>query len=182
MPRTVNVPLGSIELRSESYDKHVKAAGGTDPAGAIKHRIEKYLELSADGGLLLPPESIAEIEAAIGKRVTNARDVVQAAAKSGSIEDGAWAFRFSIDPSYREPIEERAKEMGRTPKELIQDMVDYAIEQNWYMGIETEGTRRTFPPRIEKFLAERLGQDFTVEDIRKKFAELEKAAHAGAAK
>lgn len=181
MPQAkLNVPL-SIALRQETYDKLVGRVRDVSPAEILSARAAEFLEFLADGGVMLKPDDVTKIDQAIGKPIKNAKDIVGAVLRGAGITDGGESvFQFSLDPVYAEAFSERAREVDKTPGELMGEVVDQALELDWMMGINpTEGRRLTFMPAQQNFFARELGKkDFTIDDIVRFMKESRKAEAA----
>jgi len=60
----------------------------------------------------------------------------------------------------------RAEEIGRPISELMRDVIDYALDQNWVYSLTPTGVRRYFSNEQEAFFADVTGKkDFTPGDI-----------------
>lgn len=172
----VNLAL-QVNIRPETFDRLTQNMQGIAPSDAISGMCATFLENTADGGVALTPDEVSKIQKNYGKVVTNSKDVVRATESQKNLSEGRGTFTFSLDPSFLPPLEQRAREVGRPIGELMSDMVDYALYNNWIYDIKYEGKRRTFPPFVEEALAKKIGiQNFTVTDLLNYISDLERQA------
>lgn len=166
-----------VSIRPSTFDSLAANMQGVAPSDALSGMCSLFLENTACGGVALTPDQVSQIQKNWGKTVTGGKDVVRATESQKDLENGQGTYKFSIDPSFVPPLNQRAMEVGRPVGELMSDVVDYALANNWIYSITYEGKRRTFPPAIEDKLAEVIGKsNFTVYDILERLKEFEKAA------
>lgn len=168
----VVVPI-SLSLRQETLERLTASVTDVSPSDALGARASAYLENLADGGMALTPDQVTQVEAVYKKPIRNGNDVVAAVQKSSGFEDGV-VFPNRLDPSFMPPLEERAREVGRPVSELLSDMIEYALENDWLLGIQFEGKRRTFSPANEAYLTAELGENFTVDQLVTAFKQLKR--------
>lgn len=178
MAQKARINLGlQVVIRPETFDKLTQNMQGIAPSDALSGMCATFLENAADGGVALTPDQVSTIQKNYGKVVTGAKDVVRATESQKNLSEGRGTFTFSLDPSFLPPMEQRAREVGRPIGELMSDVVDYALYQNWIYDIKYEGKRRTFSPAVEDALAKEIGkQNFTVADLVNYMADLKKIA------
>lgn len=170
----INLAL-QVVVRPETFEKLAQSMQGVAPSDALSGMCATFLENTADGGLALTPDQVTTIQKNYGKTISSSRDVVRATESQKNLSEGRGTFTFSLDPTFLPPLEIRAKEVGRPIGELMSDMVDYALYNNWLYDIKYEGKRRTFPPDIEEKLAKKIGkQGFTVTDLLNYVRDLER--------
>ena len=115
---------------------------------------------------MLGPDHVTAIETNYKQAVGGPKDIIKATEAAASREDGRNSYKFTIDPAFEAPLQERANEIGRTPGELMGELVDYALDQQWVYSLQYEGMRRTFSREQDAALADLIGKpDFTVSDI-----------------
>ena len=163
----------SLSLRQETLDRLTASVTDISAADALSARASAYLENLADGGMALTPDQVTQIEASYQKPIRNGNDVVAAVQKSSGFENGV-VFPNRIDPSFLPPLEERALEVGRSVNDLLSDMVEFGLENNWLYGIQFDGKRRTFSPDNEAYLAKEIGDNFTVDQLVAAFKQLKR--------
>jgi hypothetical protein len=174
MPKQVIVPT-NISLRSETLEALTANVRDVSPSEVISNRATQCLETIASGGVLLTPDQVAEIEKAGKTTVNRGQDIVSAVQKGHGISEGAAVFPIKLDPEFLGPLQLRADECGRTMQDLMNDMVDIGLENNWVYGLSFDGQRRTFSPSHEKFFTEITGIDnFTVADIEAAIREIQR--------
>jgi hypothetical protein len=141
-------------------------AFGPNPVEAMKSACYDFLEQLAEGGIMLSPQDTEKIAKNYGKGLHSARDVVKATEAQAGLEDGLPTYKFSLDPAWTPPLEQRARDMGTTLADLMRMSIDMALENNWLYGVQSGGIRRTFEPAEEEFFRGVTGKrDFTVGDI-----------------
>jgi hypothetical protein len=137
------IPL-TVSIKEESIAKLVPAGSSTPVADALSARCSQYLEVTADGGLVLRSEELSEIEKNWGKQIRSGQDVVKATMiKAGRTEEGQTRFEGYLDPVWTEPLKVLALESGRSVDELVREVYEMALENNWLYGFKFEGSRHT---------------------------------------
>jgi hypothetical protein len=132
-------------------------------------RARQWFENFVNGGVMLTPDHVAKIEEQGGKPIANGADVVAAVGKGNSMAaDGSRTFLLSLDPTWVEPIKNRAQEMGITVEQLINDTWSMALDNNWATYLEASYTPPVYFPHY------RVIQTLTGKD-RPTGAEIEKA-------
>jgi hypothetical protein len=167
----VSVPI-QVSLREETLTRLTASNPTVSPSESLSSRCSQFLELLADGGLALTPDQVAEVEKNFGKTIRGGPDVVRATEPRAGKLEGDLAYTFTIDPQWQVPLEERARESGRSVADLLREMNEIALENNWVFGLSYEGTRHTFPPAEQRFFAEALGENFTIRDLASSYREL----------
>jgi hypothetical protein len=170
------IPL-TVSIKEESIAKLVPAGSSTPVADALSARCSQYLEVTADGGLVLRSEELSEIEKNWGKQIRSGQDVVKATMiKAGRTEEGQTRFEGYLDPVWTEPLKVLALESGRSVDELVREVYEMALENNWLYGFKFEGSRHTISTANEKFLASRIDGTLTIDKVVAYIRELEKTA------
>lgn len=178
MAQKARINLGlQVVIRPETFDRLTQNMQGIAPSDALSGMCATFLENTADGGVALSPDQVTTIQKNYGKVVTSAKDVVKATESQKNLSEGRGTFTFSLDPTFLPPMEQRAREVGRPIGELMSDVIDYALYNQWIYDITYEGKRRTFPPAVEDALAKEIGkQGFTVTDLVNYIADLKRIA------
>ena len=133
--QSVHIPITLI-LREETANQFKDTIKDVPLSDWLATRARLWFENFANGGVMLTPDQVRKIEDTIGKQVENGNDVVSAVGASRNIADGANTFVLSLDPTWVQPLIDRATEMGRTPGELINDMFSIGMENNWAYSID----------------------------------------------
>ena len=133
--QSVHIPITLI-LREETANQFKDTIKDVPLSDWLATRARLWFENFANGGVMLTPDQVRKIEDTIGKQVENGNDVVSAVGASRNIADGANTFVLSLDPTWVQPLIDRATEMGRTPEELINDMFSIGMENNWAYSID----------------------------------------------
>lgn len=130
---SVRVPV-TIEVDSTGYDKIVALIPGEEP-GATKFQ-DFMNQLCADfvgGGLMLSPEDMLRIHDY--KADAGPDDLIQAIAESSGMEEGQMIAKWAVDPSYWEPLRLAAETQGITVEDLVQNLMNYAINGGWFFDL-----------------------------------------------
>lgn len=177
MAQKSRINLGlQVVIRPETFDRLSQNMQGVAPSDALSGMCSTFLENTADGGLALTPDQVTKIQQNYGKVIASSKDVVRATESQKNLSEGKSTFTFSVDPSFLPPLEQRAKEVGRPIGELMSDVVDWALFNNWIYDVTYEGKRRTFSPAVEDALAKKIGvPNFTIADLVNYIADLERA-------
>ena len=133
--QSVHVPI-TIILREETAKQFQDSVKDIPFGDWLATRARLWFEGFANGGIMLSPDQIKSIEKIIGKPIANGNDVVNAAGASQNIQDGSRTFLLTLDPTWVQPLKDRAAEMGRTPEDLVNDMFSIGFENNWAYSLE----------------------------------------------
>jgi hypothetical protein len=164
----VNIPV-TVTLRQTTLDAFQAQVQDVPLAEWLSVRCRQWLEGYKDGGIFLTPDQVKKIEEHNEKPVGNGADVVAAVGKGNSMAaDGSRTFLLSLDPTWVEPIKNRAQEMGITVEQLINDTWSMALDNNWATYLEASYTPPVYFPHY------RVIQTLTGKD-RPTGAEIEKA-------
>ena len=161
----LDVPL-VVRLREATVSKLTEKCGGSSPVPAMESAATQFFDHMANGGFVLSPQEIDTIEKHYGKPINSTRDIIKATEAKAGLEDGLPTFKFSVDPGYLPPLEQRAREMGTTVEDLMRMVVEQAFYQQWIYGVVARGIQVTFSPEEAEFFRAQTGkQGFTAEDI-----------------
>lgn len=131
--KSVDIPL-QVNLTQSAYD--ILAAGIKDQPVAVglAQKATVIFDNLANGGVLLTPDQVRKIEQASRKEINRGADVVAAVQGGNNIEEDAKVRKWRLDPVYDDPLEEMARTTGRSVDDLLSDMMNMAIENNWIFG------------------------------------------------
>ena len=156
--KKVTIPV-HLTIREESLTALTKGSVAVSPSDALGTRCTMYLENTANGAILLTPDQVAEIEKNFGKAIRGGGDVVRASEGAAQKEDGALAVVSYLDESYKPLIEARAKESGLSVKDMLSELYQVAIANDWIWGITVEGKSTLFKAEDVAFLRAELGTE-----------------------
>jgi hypothetical protein len=127
----ITIPL-QLTLPDAVFKSLQKLAGGKeDPTAEIKGWASWCLKSLAFGGMMLTGEQIQTIEKTTGEAVKNQDDILRKLQAGVAREDGQHTVKVSLDPALYPHLEETAQVQGRTPDELLTEIVNYAVTQGW---------------------------------------------------
>lgn len=130
---SVNVPI-TVNLTQPVFQIMQEANKDIPLATALSNKATVFFDNLANGGMMLTPDQIKKIEQVYKKPIDRGADVVAAVQAGSSIEDDSRVRKWKLDPVYDEPLEEAARNAGRSVDELLSDMMNMAIENNWIFG------------------------------------------------
>jgi hypothetical protein len=160
-----SVPI-TLRISEETLNTVSREFQSTPVAEALGSRCSQFVEALANGGFMLSGDHVRAIETNYKRPVSNPKDVIKATEVSAKKEDGRNVYSFSIDPAEEPRLLERATEIGRTPAELMRDVIEYALDNEWVYSIHVEGVRRYFTNQQEDEFADMLDKkSFTIGDI-----------------
>jgi len=107
----------------------------------------------ADGGVLLDCATSRQILDLIG----TLDQLVPTLEKVGKVRQGGIVAEWRLDPVWLPAIEEIGKVQGRSVQEVVQDAMDYVMEQGWLYQIPAELPKVRFDPEDLKAVAEIIG-------------------------
>ena len=137
----VTIPL-SVTLDKQAFESITKnIAPGVQPIDVLSRKAQLFFQHLANGGVMLKSDQVTEIERNSGKAISSGDDVVRATEAPAKKASGRMTFEVSIDPTWTGPLQEIADTGGRTIDELISDMFEIAMENQWCYG-----TLPQFPP------------------------------------
>lgn len=132
---SIHIPL-TLVLREETAKQFQDSLKDVPFTDWLATRARLWFENYANGGVMLSPDQVKKIEETVEKPVSNGSDVVNAVGASRNIQDGSHTFLLTLDPTWVQPLKDRAAEMGRTPEELIDDMFSIGMENNWAYSLD----------------------------------------------
>lgn len=162
-----SIPL-TVTLRQETVAAFQAQYKDIPIAEWMATKCRLWLENFKDGGLMLSPDQVMKIEQDSGKPVNSGAEVVSAIGKTNDVADGQRTFLLTLDPTYVQPLIDRATEIGRTPTELVNDSWSWILDNNWLMSLDATYQPPVFFPNYK------LIQTLTGKD-RPTGAEIEKA-------
>ena len=154
----LNIPI-TLRLRRETADKLQKTFQDVSLVEGLEMRARNFFEDWCGGGLLLRPDDVASVEKTSGQAVRTAGDVVAAAQARAKRKNGQHVVEALIDPAWIEPLEERAKECGRTVEEFFADMIEIAMQNNWAYSVSPAHPPVYLSPECYQRLRDLTGSD-----------------------
>lgn len=118
-------------------DQVAKIACGNEPIKAIIAQATYLLAQFANGGMMLSPETVARMDIAAGRRVSE-EDLPQLLGEA-THKDGRVKAEWLLDPIDIPALDERAKSAGRTRQEYIQEFMDEVKEKGWLWDYSSDG-------------------------------------------
>lgn len=121
----LTIPL-NLEINRESYSK-IAAAKKTDgnetmTGFALGTISSQLLDSYANGGLMLKPESVKQLEVACDSSFSTETQLVAAVQKAFKRDEGANVITVKIDDAVFPAIKEYAQTVGMTVQEVMDDM------------------------------------------------------------
>lgn len=92
------------------------------------------LQSLAEGGMLLSAYQVSRIQKAADTRdmgVCDSDDVVDLAEEACDRSGDTLVVPVRIDPAYEPALKELGRTQGRTPEEIVQDLVAWVMDQGW---------------------------------------------------
>lgn len=140
MAKEQNITLPLQVTVSESTYKDLQKMADTEHAlPKIQGWATWYLRQLAAGGLTLTSEQMQAIEKTTGEEIKTADDIIRKLQAAVGRDDGQYTVKVGLDPVYYPNLEETARIQGRTPDELMSEVIHYAIEQQWVYGWAPSG-------------------------------------------
>ena len=128
--------LTTLELTNEQYSALASMTTGDQPdSEKAQSVVLKLVRDVADGGLLLTPDEVARITDATGVDPSCGEDLIPYLSAGSGIEEGCHIFKAAIDPVYMTRLEEIAGFREWPIQQVVQEMVDHCLENNWYEEI-----------------------------------------------
>ncbi len=128
--KTVTLQI-QVEVDPESAEFLKKNSKG-DEAATLSGWSSYWLQQQAKGGIMVTAEDhdyLAGLRD--GKRFRNSREIVRAIEAALKREDSQYTQRVPIDPAWIGPLREAAEQMGWTPEQLLQDVINTALANGW---------------------------------------------------
>lgn len=135
-----------LELNNSEIPVLESMVDGEAPRSAkIKAVAEQLLSQQAGGGMMLVPEEMSRIREATGIDPNTGEDLIPFLSAGSGILEGKHTFQIQVDPAHFPGYEEAAFAQGRDVKELFQDVINQALDDDWM------GQMVLRPPDIIRF-------------------------------
>ena len=129
-------------------EDEIALLGKADPSipapNAIVNLVADSLRALAAGGAITTPQTNARFRKAIGS--DDPVDVVKAVEKAAGMEDGRYVAKWRPDPFYLKPLEELARKQSITVEKLLQNTVDWVIDQGMLYNVRAPFMLRLSEP------------------------------------
>lgn len=129
-----------IELDLTEEDIRTLEEVASGEPWTISETVEKIVKSLTAGGMLVSPKSAERLLRLVESEEQLVEVVEQAKGRSGS----GYLCSWRVDPAWMPAIEEVAEHRGWTVQQVIQEMMDYAMDQGWLMFIPEEMPRMRF--------------------------------------
>lgn len=144
----------------------VKKLCADDPDANVGERISGIatysLQCLADGGMVVKPLEMRAIEQSIGQAVASGEEILPFIEAGSERAGGKLRAVWYVDPSYEETIRQMAEFQNRPIDEIVQGMMDEAVDQGWLIGeVLPPPARVLMPPEAKARLVSILGKDFS---------------------
>lgn len=127
--------LVSITLSEADYQaiKNTKQ----NLAAVAQYLVEQF----ARGGAMVPAEQVTYLSDLTHIPIYGAEDLVEIVENTArrNSPDGTLRVVVDIDPAFAPALEERAYMQGRTPQEIITEVCQIVITNNWLYDLQTSG-------------------------------------------
>jgi hypothetical protein len=133
-PETVafNLPL---EIPKSDFEKLVEVSK-SDAISTLKSWVPWWVSNQLGGGIMLQPSHVDHLNRLRdGQPFREATEIVKYVEKALNREDGQYTFQVPVDPAIMPSVDERAKQCGVEPKDLIQRAITIALTHPDLMGI-----------------------------------------------
>ncbi len=124
----------TIEVDEEGYNRIIDQLPGEEPAA---FRFQGFLNgLVADfvgGGLMLSPEDMSRIRDSAPDAGPD--EIIKAVAESAGMSEGQMVVRWTVDPSYWEPLRAIAEAQSMEVEQVIQNLMDNAVNGGWFYDL-----------------------------------------------
>lgn len=132
----VQVPV-TVSLDESSYHKLLGLIpGDLPPAKKIEGFANGLVEDICQGGLMLSGDDVSRIREVSPN--AGPEEIISAVGDSGGMEDGQIKVPFYLDPTLLGPLKDIAEMQGFSVQEVVQNMMDHAIEQGWFYALEPQ--------------------------------------------
>ncbi len=128
------IPI-TLTLTQRTYDVLAATVKDQPVERTLAGRAEVLLENIATGGMVLSPDQVRNIENVTGKEINRGADIVAAVQAANDMEENSFVHKVTVDPIWKEPLEQKAVETGRTVDQLLTDAVAIGFENNWIYGM-----------------------------------------------
>jgi hypothetical protein len=140
----------------------------------------------AAGGVMVKSTHAHYLERLSGRPVKTSETVVDIV-ESGVARKSAAGYlsvTYNVDPAFAEPLEQLAKQQGRTVEEIVQDGLDVVMKCGWLYNIQVDGgtinLTKDMRSRLEKAMKQKnvTGADIVtfienlIKPVSKKLAEV----------
>lgn len=107
----------------------------------------------ADGAIMLDSQTSRHVLGLIG----SIEELVPSLERANHMHQGRIVAEWLLDPIWLPALEEMATMQGVTVQDLVQNAMDYAMDQGWLYQIPVEPMKLRFAPEDLKVLAEIIG-------------------------
>lgn len=135
----VEVPA-TIRVSESDYNRVLMTK--QDLSKVASFLVEQY----SKGGVLLKATQANYLSTISGRNVKTAEDVLTIV-ESGinrHSANGNLVVSYALDPAFAEPMEELARQQGRTVEEILQEAMAVVFTNSWLYSLETSGGTLVF--------------------------------------
>ncbi len=128
----VSVSTGHLDkmMKSSYGGKHESIAAMLSSAATV------LIRDLASGGMMLDPDSVARIDKVAGQH-SNGPELARAVENAFAQDAGRMVVKWYIDPTYYGSLEENARIRGCTVQEMVQDGMNWVMEQGWLWDLDS---------------------------------------------
>ena len=149
----------AIQLSERDVDSIVSSGLiDGDPETVIRKVGESLMRDLAGGGIMLSPQTVKSMEEAIGKEVDEdmIRDAFEKSLRSRS---GRTIIEYTVDPARLSELEDRARTKNMSLHRMIQEWIEYALDQGWFSSVNPNLNGVKFSPEDYELLQQLLGEE-----------------------
>jgi hypothetical protein len=118
------------------------------------------LQSLARGGIMLAPELVERINEAKGSPA-GAEEIADLVDQACSRSLGKYSGVWELDPAYYSALEEISRMTGLTPQELVDNMMNTAMDEEWLYKVDPRPARILMTPTDKAEIEELLGIQFS---------------------
>ncbi len=155
--KTVAIPI-EIQLTEKQMSAIGNGVGVDAPmAKKVQMVAQSLVKDMANGGIMLPPEAVDRIEAAINDVATER--IVESVEQSVNRSGKNVVLKLSIDPGWYPTLKEASESQGRPVEDLMQECIGHAFHNGWLYALPADPPPLWINRDEYEFLKKVIGSD-----------------------
>jgi hypothetical protein len=128
-----------------------------DPESVLRFALTSLATDLAHGGMMLSPASMRTLNGSVGD--IDEAGIVAAVEKASQKREGRTVVTFDVDPGQIAGISDLARKADTTVPRLLQERLQYCLDQGWVMDVKSDLPHCKFRPEDYNDIALSMGLD-----------------------